>query len=563
MNFQIKLLSSLDKVFQDQEPFAQPELPMPCGFQNETFAFQAAYCMTDGDTWVDFRVEIDSPIAPCIHVRQVRQAPVSFPVYDDHDDDYERTAPGLYPDLLSEIHLASLYAFPNRWGSVWIDVKPASGTAPGVYPVRVRLVKEAGGKRFHELCGQVLAEAVQMVEILPGQLPPQKLMHTKWFYCDALANHYHVPTFSEEHWRIIENFVQKAVEGGINMILMPVHTQPLNTFIGGERMTTQLVNIAVKDGEYRFDMTNVRRWIDMCKRCGVEYYEVAHCFTQWGSQHAPKIIATVNGEEKRIFGWETDSRSDAYRAFLEAYLPALDEVFRQEGIQDRVVWHISDEPSGDNLPYYLAAKELVQRVLPHAVVIDALEDVQFYTGGIVEHPVAPVHAADDFLKAGVKDLWLYYSCDDYIDVCNHFIAMPSVRCRIFAWQLFKYGIKGFLHWGYNFYNTARSQYVIDPYASTDADGRYPAGDAFQVYPGSDGQPEESIRMAVFAHALQDLRAMEWLAALTSREHVIELMEKELSQPVTFHCYPRTQRALMQFRHQINLEIIKIQGGTNQ
>ena len=51
MKFQIKLLSSLDKVFQDEEPFPQPGLPLPCGFQNESFAFQAAYCMTQADTW--------------------------------------------------------------------------------------------------------------------------------------------------------------------------------------------------------------------------------------------------------------------------------------------------------------------------------------------------------------------------------------------------------------------------------------------------------------------------------------------------------------------------------
>ena len=560
MNFQIKLLSSLEKVFQDREPFAQPDLPLPCGFQNENFAFQAAYCMTGGDTWVDFRVEIVSPIADRIRVRQVKQAPVSFAIYDDHDDDYERTAPGLYPDRLSDIHLASLYAFPNRWGSMWIDVKPDETVAPGVYPVCVRLIKEAGGKRFHEPCGQVLAEAVQQVEILPGMLPKQKLMHTKWFYCDALANYYHVPAFSEEHWRIIENFVKKAVGGGINTILMPVHTQPINTYIGGERLTTQLVDITVENGTYRFDMTNARRWIDMCRRCGVEYYEVAHFFTQWGSSHAPKIMAKVNGQEKRIFGWETDSQSAEYRRFLECYLPALDELFRQEGVQDRVLWHISDEPSEDNLPYYIAAKELVQRVLPHAVIIDALEDVQFYTRGIVEHPVAPVHTADDFIRAGVKNLWLYYSCDDYIDVCNHFIAMPSARCRAFALQLFEFDIAGFLHWGYNFYNTARSQYTIDPYASTDADGRYPAGDAFQVYPGEGGQPEESIRMAVFSHALQDLRAMEWLASLTSREYVTELLERELPEPITFYNYPRSQQELLKLRCKINQEIISIQGG---
>lgn len=556
MKLEMKLLSSLEKVFQDQAPQEQADLPMPSGFENETLSFQAAYCLREWDTWVDMRVEIDSPIADCVHVRQVQQVPVKFAIYDDHDDDFLRTDPGMYPDLLREIRLASLYAFPNRWGSVWIDVKPDSAV-PGVYPITVKLIKEAGGKRFDEPSGQVLGERTQLVEILPGKLPPQKLMHTKWFYCDTLANYYKMPVFSEEHWRVIENFVRKAVEGGINMILMPTHTPPINTYIGGERLTTQLVGITLENGQYHFDMTNVRRWIAMCRRCGVTYYEVAHLFTQWGSQHAPKIMARVDGVEQRIFGWETDSQSGEYRAFLEAYLPALDQVFREEGVADKVRWHISDEPSENNLPFYLAGKALVQRVLPEAIIMDALEDVQFYTRGVVEHPVAPVHTAEDFVRAGVPGLWLYYSCDDYVDVCNMFIAMPSARSRIFAAQLFKYNIEGFLHWGYNFYNTARSQYAVDPYHTTDADGRYPAGDAFQVYPGEDGMPEESIRMAVFAHALQDLRAYEWLAELTSREHVLALMEDGLSQPITFRQYPRSQRYILELRSRVNREILRL------
>lgn len=556
VEFTFKLLSSLDKVFQDQEPLEQKDLPLPSGFQNETTSFQAAYRMTGAEPWVDFRVEIISPLKDHIRVRQVRQVPVQFPIYDNCDTDYLRTSPGLYPDLLSVPHLASLYAFPGRWGSLWFDVQPDENVHPGVYPIEIRLIEVPGGKIAGETGGKLLACRTQRVEILQGILPDQRLIHTKWLYCDTLAEYYRVPVFSEKHWSIIENFVRHAVEAGINMILMPTHTPPVNTYIGGERLTTQLVDISIRDGQYIFDMTNVHRWIAMCRRCGVMYYEVAHLFTQWGCRHAPKIVTSHGGKEERIFGWETDSRSPEYQEFLAEYLRALNDVFCQEGIADYVRWHISDEPSEEDLSYYLEAKKTVRSILPDAVIMDALEEVRFYTEGIVEHPVIPVHAADGFLKKRVSNLWLYYSCDDYIDVCNHFIAMPSVRCRIFAIHLFKYQIEGFLHWGYNFYNTARSQYAVDPYASTDADGRYPAGDAFQVYPGPHGEPEDSIRLMVFLHALQDLRAFEWLASLTSREYTLSLIEEEAGEPVSFHRYPRDMRIMLEIRRKINEEILR-------
>lgn len=551
MRFQLKLLSSLEKVFLDQEPEHQTELPMSSGFQNEVLSFQTAFCMTEEENRVEFRIEIDSPIAGCVHARQVRCVPVSLAVYSypaKPDGNYLRTTPGMYPDLLSELKPASLFALPERWGSIWYTVTPDANTQPGVYPIHLSLI--------HCKTGEVLCECEQKVEILPGILPEQKLIHTKWFYCDCLANYYNVPAFSEEHWRIVENFVRRAVQGGINMILTPIHTPPINTAIGGERLTTQLVDITVENGRYVFDMTSLRRWIDMCKRCGVKYYEIAHLFTQWGAKHAPKIIAKVNGEEKRIFGWETDSRSEEYREFLEAYLPAVNQVFLGEGVAENVRWHISDEPEDHNLEFYLAGKELVQRILPEAVVIDALRDVQFYKRGVIQHPVAGLREVKDFLEAKVPELWVYYCCCEYIKVPNLLIAMPSARNRILGALLFKHQIEGFLQWGYNFYNNCHSEYAIDPYFTTDADGQYPAGDSFQVYPGEDGQPVDSIRMVVTQEGMYDLRAFEWLAELAGRDYVIRLMEEELSTPLTFYEYPQTQAYLLKLRAKVNAEILK-------
>ena len=53
--------------------------------------------------------------------------------------------------------------------------------------------------------------------------------------------------------------------------MMPLFTPELDTYIGGERPTTQLVDITVEtDGSYSFNFDKVGRWIDMCLACGVE-----------------------------------------------------------------------------------------------------------------------------------------------------------------------------------------------------------------------------------------------------------------------------------------------------
>ena len=160
------------------------------------------------------------------------------------------------------------------------------------------------------------------IEIIGAALPEQELRVTQWFHCDCLASYYNVPVFSERHWEIIENFVRTAVSNGINMLLTPIFTPPLDTYIGGERPTVQLTGVRLTDSGYEFDFSRLDRWIDMCDRCGVKYLEISHLFTQWGAAHAPKIVADTPDGERRIFGWDTAAAGEEYTTFLRAILTA-------------------------------------------------------------------------------------------------------------------------------------------------------------------------------------------------------------------------------------------------
>src|SRR5699024_4059603 len=97
------------------------------------------------------------------------------------------------------------------------------------------------------------------VTIYNAVLPKQKIIHTEWFYADCLADYYHVPVFSEEHWKIMENYIREYVKRGGNMILTPLFTPALDTAIGHERTTTQLLDIEVKSGEYHFGFEKLKR----------------------------------------------------------------------------------------------------------------------------------------------------------------------------------------------------------------------------------------------------------------------------------------------------------------
>ena len=539
MLLDLRLVSPLEKVFSDTAP--KGGYRGATALIGETASFQAAWIAPQGPwrDYVDLEVECDAEV----EVRYVRSVPVQFITMYGADKDYVRMQPGLFPDPLDVLPPDHMRAYSFHWECVWIDIRNASA---GVHPVKVTV---------KNLAGEVQATETFTLRVIAAELPEQKLMHTRWFHCDCICQYYGVEMWSEKFWEICENFVRTYVESGMNMILTPIHTPPLDTAVGGERMTCQLVDVYLGNDGFTFGYERFERWVEMCKRCGVKYYEMAHLFTQWGAKHAPKIIADVCGEKKQVFGWDTDALCDEYRDFLHEYLHSLCDELEKLGIKDCTWFHISDEPNIDMLDDYRAAHDMAEHFLHGMPIIDALSSFEFYKTGAIRYPIPANNHMDEFVAAKVPGLWTYYCIGQYKDVVNTFIAQPGQRVRMLGVQLYKYDIAGFLKWGYNYYNSQGSTRPINPWVNTDCDGFGPAGDAFEVYPGENGQAIMSQRSMLCAEAMYDLRALRLLESLKGRDFVMALLEDGI-RPITFTDYPRDAEWLLNMRERVNAEIEK-------
>lgn len=542
IHYQMKLLSSLDKVFLDEEPVSRPECLRLSALYGETVSFQAAYT-ADGFRRQELTVSVQSPIKEAVRVRQVLSVPVVRAANSMVDDNYLKTTAGLYPDLLRDLSETVVMTQPGKWKSLWIDIEVTEQIPAGTHEIRIALLQG----------GQEVCAVTEHLTVYAAELIPQEIMHTEWLHADCLADYYHVPVFSEAHWTLLEHYFREYVARGCNMMLTPIFTLPLDTAIGLERTTTQLIDVSVENGTYRFGFDRLKRWIDLCHTCGIEYFEISHLFSQWGARYAPKVVATVDGKEEKIFGWHTPAVG-TYTEFLHAFLPELTKRLREWGIADKTYFHISDEPRESDLETYRAAKESLGNLLEGFHTFDALSSYEFYRHGLIDKPIPGDNEIEEFLAHGLTDMWTYYCTGQCYEVSNRFMSMPSARNRIYGVQLYKYRIIGILHWGYNFYNSQYSTRHIDPYSVTDADGGFPAGDPFIVYPGADGHPEESLRMMVHYEAMTDLRALNMLERLTSREHVMDLIEADLGEPLTFKRYPKSDMYLISLRNRVNREI---------
>lgn len=540
----IRTISSLEKCLADGLIENTKEIKHLSLLKNETASFQVAYQMEDGwNKKLSFFIRIEGLAKDYVKIFRVIEMPSATPVLDEeHDKDIIGSKSGLYPDLLLPVSEdEELFLTNHRLLTLWIDVEPRERIS-GRYPIEVA---------FYDDEGNELGRAGVEIDIIDELLPRQEIIHTEWFYCDTLMSYYHTSAFDDKHFEIIEKFMKKATENGINMILTPVFTYALDTAVGKERPATQLVKVKeIGDSKYEFDFELFDRFINLAKKCGYEYFEMGHLFTQWGAKATPKIMAETREGYKRIFGWDVASDDMRYFCFLQQFMPRLVEELKRLKVFERTFYHISDEPRESSIDNYKAGYDLIKQFVPEYRIIDAMSNYSFYEKKVLSKPVPSTSAIKRFIDAGVGDLWTYYCCDARIKLSNRYFAMPAYRTRVLGIQLYLYDIVGFLHWGYNFYFSQYSLRPINPFVQTDCDGFAESGDAFLVYPGPDGGPLDSIRLKLIRDAFQDIRALKLLEKKKGKAFVRNLIKEELGE-ITFTDYPRFIKCYVTFREKVN------------
>jgi hypothetical protein len=237
-------------------------------------------------------------------------------------------------------------------------------------------------------------------------------------------------------------------------------------------------------------------------------------------------MATVNGEEKKIFGWESDACGEDYTVFLNAFLPELVAFIKKEGIENKCSFHITDEPNEKHVERYKACRDLVKKHIGDMPTMDALSHYEYYEKGLVDIPVPELRHVGDFFKNNVQNMLVYNCCepsDGYYS--NRFINMPSQRTRVLGLQLYGTNVNGFLHWGFNFYNSGLSYAEINPYAVTNAGGAFPPGDGFIVYPNGDGV-NLSLRSEIIGMGFEDYDLLYTVEKKIGKEKVQEMLKNE-------------------------------------
>ncbi len=486
---------------------------------NERFSFQLVVrneVKVDGktsDAPITISVSADAPEGWDIRIRRVGYVPMLHRNTGTigEESDGLGMIPGFVPDPLFEETSMSLPA--NETHAFWFSVKPAPGVKPGKFAISAILSTADQGE-------QTRTVNVNLHNVV---IEKRHDFHvTNWLYNDALLDFHNCKAFDEIYWKVLPKYFDNMVAHGQDMVYVPVFTPPLD----GVKRPTQLLRVTRKGKDkYQFDWRDVKRYVSLAKKSGIEKFEWTHLFTQWGVKCALRIYHGQGADEKLLWPPETEATSKTYRSFLSQFLPEFHNFLKAERHISSSFFHLSDEPHGDeHRENYRKARELLRELAPWMKVMDALSEIQFAKAGLTDIPVPSISTALEFLNDGIP-CWCYYCCGPRGRFLQRLMDTPLAKIRMNGWLFYRWPFQGFLHWGYNYWYQSQTRNKIDPFVTQDG-LKWPGwayGDCFMVYPGDNG-PLDSIRWEVFSESLQDYALLQTLGI--SRENLSDLRSFE-------------------------------------
>lgn len=213
------------------------------------------------------------------------------------------------------------------------------------------------------------------------------------------------------------------------------------------------------------------------------------------------------------------------------FVQTLAAFLRKYGWQDKVVFHIHDEPDihfndeetilARKRQYYLAAS-ILRKYIPNVRVIEAVSSPEFRGGVDIWVPGTPGYEenkeAFDTLTALGESVWAYVCCGPEGRWLNRFLDFAVLKGRLLFWGCAANHLGGFLHWGFN-----QFQMGMNPFVGTSCPNHtgigtnFPCGDAFLVYPGTDG-PWPGMRMEAARRGAEDAALLSLLRCKDETAH---------------------------------------------
>lgn len=458
------------------------------------------------------------------------------------DTELDGKAPGWFPDPFEESQKLSFSGTRSLYGTWYVP----PDTPPGHYRGELLITSGSGRRRLPVL-----------LQVWNFTLPTRPSLYvTNWVYISTIESHYQVKRGTGEFWRVIEKVAQD----------LAAHRQSV--------IYTQLSLIRstqMPDGSYKFDFRDYERWVNIFLNQGFQAFEGSHLF------HG--IVDSYNIQ--RFIGSGTVEFGDKQLAtpegqqYLLNLLQALHGENQKLGIQGKYLQHIRDEAGVKDIALYRQIAALVRTAMPGIPIIDATGLSEDKRAGMMDIPVTVMGKPVSELNEGVGiaggqwGRWWYTATFPRGRFPNRFIDYPLVKLRLIPWLSWRTGMSGYLHYGYNCWDSPKKS----PWEYVGRNGNNPPGDPLVVYPpraNRTGGPVSSLRWEAFRDGMQDYEYLNLLERWTNltersdkaadkklREEATKLLQDIKAAVASPEEYPRDSRAVESLRRRMGEVLDKI------
>ena len=280
-----------------------------------------------------------------------------------------------------------------------------------------------------------------------------------WIYPRTISLDHNVEIFSDKFYEVYRRYLAH---------LLDIRSNQLEINSGDAVRVIRDENGKVVD----FDFSELEKLLRIGREMG---------FT---TLHSPFLARwKVWNEPDMYFNWDPDvnvTSREGYRQ-MSIYFTRLYDMICRNGWKDCWWQCLVDEPQTANADAYRVMACICRRFMPDITIHDPLESTELGGGPDVWCVKQAVY--EKFIDAfrelqAMGERMTYYTCAFPSGrLMNRVIDLPLHVGRLTFWMIHRYGFEGFLHWGYHMHASFED-------AVGEAE-RYPAGNAYIVYPWGD------------------------------------------------------------------------------
>ena len=343
--------------------------------------------------------------------------------------------------------------------ALYVCVEAGPDAVPGSYTGELCILEGKQETRIPLRC--------RVGAALVPPLSASRLGMLNFFDYNGLASQHNVEKNSPEYWRLYRRYVKAQVEMRCTHILLP-SGQPVY-------QNGQLCG---------FDFSMAERAGQIARAAGARWLcggPIAHWQVWDDSEYYPK--------------WDADTGVTTPKGYLQLrlYFSEWAKIVRKNRWQGCMTQSLADEPQTCNDGTYRILAGIFRKFLPRIPVVEAVETTNL--GGAIDIWVPKQDTYEKWkdeyeaLKAAGEEMWFYTCAFPAGPIMNRSMDLPLTVSRLILWMAALYRLKGFLHWGFNYYIGSDIWHsACCPHKGE----LLPAGDAHIVYPGQKG-PLKSMR----------------------------------------------------------------------